>query len=90
MKLPNAEQAVVEIEKLLDYCLNPDHTRGKHKARVFLSSCGLTSEYADDLRDAMLGAALNLDAELGEGDDYGQRYVIDIGSDGTNWNGSGP
>ena len=45
---------------------------------MFLSSCGLTAEHADDLRDALLEAARNLDAELGEDDDYGQRYVIDL------------
>jgi hypothetical protein len=38
----------------------------------------LTAEYADDLRGALLKAARNIDAELGEGDDYGQRYVIDL------------
>ena len=78
MKLPNAEHAVVEIEKLRDYCLDPDHWRGKHKARVFLSSCGMTAEHADDLHNVLLHAALNLEAELGEEDDYGQRYVIDL------------
>ena len=41
MKLPNADRAVVEMQKLVDYCLDPEHPRGKHKARVFLSSCGL-------------------------------------------------
>ena len=25
MKLPNGERAVVDIVKLSDYCLNPDH-----------------------------------------------------------------
>jgi len=30
MKLPNGEQAVVAIEKLRDYCLNPYHHRGRH------------------------------------------------------------
>jgi hypothetical protein len=78
MKLPNAQHAVIEMEKLVDYCLNPDHLRGKHKARVFLSSCGLTARHAFDLRDALLSAAQNLPAELGEADDYGQRYVIDL------------
>ena len=29
MKLPNAERAVVEIEKLRDYSLNLDHDRGE-------------------------------------------------------------
>lgn len=78
MKLPNAENAVVEMQKLVDYCLDPDHPRGKHKAGVFLSSCGLTAEHADELRVALLNAAQNLEAELGEEDDYGRRYVIDF------------
>jgi hypothetical protein len=78
MKIPNAEGAVIEMQKLVDYCLDPDHPRGKHKARVFLSSFGLTAELADELRSALLNAAQNLDAELGEQDDYGQRYVIDL------------
>ena len=78
MKLPNADRAVIEIEKLRDYCLSPNHWRGKHKARVFLSSCGMTAEHAEDLRDALLNATRNLEAELGKEDDYGQRYVIDL------------
>ena len=78
MKLPNADRAVVEIEKLRDYCLNPVHPRGRHKSRVFLSSCGMTAEHADDLRDALLDAARTLETEPGEEDDYGQRYVVDL------------
>jgi hypothetical protein len=41
-KLPNAERAVVEIEKLRDYSLNPGHDEGKHKARVFRAALGFT------------------------------------------------
>jgi hypothetical protein len=78
MKLPNAENAVVEMEKLRDYCLNPAHTRGKHKARVFLSSCGIGSEHAEHLRAALLAAARDLDAESGLEDDYGRRFVIEL------------
>jgi len=37
MLIPNAENAVVDIRKLRDYCLNPDHDEGKHKARLFSS-----------------------------------------------------
>jgi hypothetical protein len=29
MRLPNAEYAVVDIEKLHDYSLNPNHPEGK-------------------------------------------------------------
>jgi hypothetical protein len=35
MKIPNAENAVVDIRKLKDYCLNPQHEEGKHKSRLF-------------------------------------------------------
>jgi hypothetical protein len=37
MKLPNGEHAVVDSAKLREYCLNPHHARGRHKARVFAS-----------------------------------------------------
>jgi len=35
MIIPNAERAVVDIRKLRDYCLNPLHDDGKHKAQLF-------------------------------------------------------
>ncbi len=78
MKVPNADRAVVDIRKLRDYCLNLDHPRGKHKARVFLSSCGMTAENADDLHDALLDAVRNNEAIFGERDEFGQRYVIEF------------
>jgi len=78
MKLPNATNAVVELRKLVDYCLNPDHPRGKHKARVFESSCGLSAEHVYLLRDALLGAAKNRDAAEDQEDDYGKRFVVDL------------
>jgi hypothetical protein len=37
MKLPNGDRAIVDLEKLRAYCLNPQHPRGRHKARVFAS-----------------------------------------------------
>jgi hypothetical protein len=85
VRLPNAERAVVDIEKLRDYCLNPDHRRGCHKARVFEAALGFTRGHAGDLRDALLAAVLNSDAMPEEHDEYGKRYVVDfmaIGSSG--------
>jgi hypothetical protein len=35
MLVPNANYAIVYLRKLRDYCLNPDHDDGKHKARLF-------------------------------------------------------
>ena len=49
MKLPNAELAIIDEEKIRDYCLSMDHPRGKHKARVFQSALGLAASDTDDL-----------------------------------------
>jgi hypothetical protein len=78
MKLPNAERAVVDVSKLREYCLNPGHPWGRHKARVFASALGLTEDDADVLREALLSAAAQSDARQGEKDDYGQRYLLDF------------
>ena len=43
MKLPNAKNAFVDMRKLTDYCLNPHHPRGRHKAYVFQNALGLTA-----------------------------------------------
>ncbi len=78
MRLPNADRAVVDISKLRDYCLNPDHPWGRHKARVFASVLGLTRDDADVLREAVLSAAVKSDAQKTEEDNYGQRYILDF------------
>lgn len=62
MKLPNAENAVVEIAKLRDYCLNPHHPDGKHKARAFQEKLGLERSDAELLRQSILEAVLKTDA----------------------------
>lgn len=36
---------MVDIAKLRDYCLNPLHDEGKHKARVFASALGNRYSY---------------------------------------------
>ncbi len=78
MKIPNAECAVVDIRKLREYCLNPQHHRGKHKARLFTSLLGMNSNDAEELRNAILEAVRKQDAQLAEKDAYGQRYTLDF------------
>lgn len=78
MKLPNHQHAIVDIEKLRDYCLNTEHARGKHKARVFASALGVTAAQAESLRTTILEATKNEDAVEGEADAYGQRYTLDF------------
>lgn len=78
MNLPRAERAVVDVEKLRDYCLNPAHPRGRHKARVFASALRLFREDAEWLKAKLLDAALRDLAKKAEEDEFGQRYVLDF------------
>jgi len=77
MKLPNGDHAIVDIRKLQTYCLNSQHPRGRHKARVF-ASVGFREADAEELRTALLAAALVDEAVPGAASPYGQRYVIDL------------
>jgi len=77
VRLPHPERAVVDLAKLRDYCLNPGHARGRHKARVFASVLGIRQEDAGFLRQVLLEAAVAAEVTLGDKDDYGQRYVLD-------------
>lgn len=76
LKLPNGEQAIVDIEKLRDYCLDPSHPRGRHKARVFLSALGLSEQSAQVLREALLRAAGIEEVSHASSDRYGTRYTL--------------
>ncbi|HYG08441.1 MAG TPA: hypothetical protein VD835_00575 [Pyrinomonadaceae bacterium] len=78
MKLPNAERAVVDIEKLRDYSLNPHHPKGKHKARVFLEKLGLKADDAERLRKFILEAILTTEAIVQAPTKYGRRYIVDF------------
>jgi hypothetical protein len=79
MKLPNGACAVVDIEKLRDYCLSSQHPEGRHKARVFLSALGMVSSDAAGLREVLLSAAIvNNDVFMMNADKYGRRYSMDV------------
>lgn len=78
MLIPNAENAVVDVRKLRDYCLNPEHDDGKHKARLFASILGMTSGNAEELRQILLEVVKTQSAQLGRQDEFGQRYTLDF------------
>jgi len=78
MLIPNAERALVDIRKLRDYCLNPMHPEGKHKARLFAAALGMTAYDAEQLRRELLRVVKTHDATMGRRDAYGQRYLIDF------------
>ena len=77
-RLPNAEIAVIPVEKLRDYSLNPAHPIGKHKARVFESVLGLTAKDFLILLDAINSAILTHPAQKTRLDEFGQRYQVEF------------
>ena len=78
MKLPNPDDAIIEMRKLLTYCLGPEHSEGQHKARVFRSALGLTQDNAEELVAALFEAVQTQDAVPIKRNPYGQKYVIDF------------
>ncbi len=87
MKLPNGDRAVVDLEKIQGYCLNPGHPRGRHKARVFEAVLGITPQDGDLLMNMILRAAATEDALRTVVDKYGQRYVVDFDAQGPGGQG---
>lgn len=78
MRIPNAEDAFVDIRKLRGYALNPEHRVGRHKARLFSALLDMSVDNAKALRDILLEVVRTYDAVLGKQDEHGQRYRIDF------------
>lgn len=76
-KLPNSERALIPMEKLTDYCLNPEHARGKDKARVFASVLGITRDNAHDLAGLVRQAARDGNITKEASTIWGQYYRVD-------------
>ena len=86
MKMPGGDAAIVDRRKLTGYCLNSEHPRGKHKARVF-ATLGYTAENADDLRAALLRAAASNDAQAAASNEFGDLYVLEFQIEGPQGKG---
>jgi len=78
MKLPNPEKTLIDDNKLIGYSLNPEHSDGQHKARVFKSALNLTINNVEELKIALLKAVKTEDAIPDKINPYGQKYIIDF------------
>lgn len=78
MRLPNYHQAKIDIRKLRDYCLNPQHPIGKHKARIFKALLGVGRNNASFLRNQILQALSKSEAVKSYEDKFGTRYVVNL------------
>ena len=78
MRMPGSDRAFVDLGKLSGYALDPNHPKGKHKARVFVSALGLTAADVRVLAAALRRAAATASAEIRHTDKHGVHYRIDF------------
>jgi hypothetical protein len=75
MRIPNADSAIIEEQKIVQYLLNTDHRRGGSKAALlqqFGYSHATWQRLADDLRRDHLTRGIDLTRMT----EYGVRYEI--------------
>lgn len=77
-RLPNGDEAILDVRKIEDYCLSPSHPRGRHKARVFRQALNLQHTDAAWLRDVLLVAARSSDAAQVATDAWGTQWRLDV------------
>ena len=75
MKLPNGDQANLG-DKLERYCLNPEHSKGKHKALLFEKRLGITLNNKEILKNSLKKAAIEGEVEVYKSDQYGTHYDL--------------
>jgi uncharacterized protein DUF6883 len=76
MKLPNAENAVVDREKITEYLLNPFHRYGASKARFF-GAFGFVAEEWWTFAEALREHARNHDVTKMRETGFGPRFEVD-------------
>jgi len=77
MNLPNGDRAIIPITKLTGYCLNFNHSKGKHKARVFKAVLNLTTDNADQLYALIQQAAIEGEVIQQDQTPQGQIFKVD-------------
>jgi len=77
MKLPNGNRVQISMQKLVGYCLNPTHERGKDKARRFRTLLGITAENAEQLYRLIQQAALEGEVVQEATTPFGQEFKVD-------------
>lgn len=76
MRVPNADRAIIAVEKLTAYLLNPSHRRGGAKARLLLS-LGYETDVPDVLESDLRSQHLPLDVARTSKNPYGMVYEIE-------------
>ncbi|GAB1410283.1 hypothetical protein MASR1M90_14370 [Desulfovibrionales bacterium] len=84
--MPNVDEAIVAIEKISGYILDPDNEKGKHKAKVLASAFGLqfNEEDAEYLRSAIASGLANGTVTSESHSKHGKKYNVAIAITGKN------
>ncbi len=76
MKLPDADKAVIERKKIVDYLLNAVHPYGASKARIF-AKYGFQAEKWEDLAKALRHHGQTHDVKRVRETGFGPRYAVE-------------
>jgi hypothetical protein len=85
MRIPGADQAIIDHEKIVQYLLNLDHPDGGPKA-VVLAYAGFSVNRPEELESALRGQHLSRAAQKGKSSIFGEKFEILGPLEGpTNW-----
>jgi hypothetical protein len=73
--LPQHEKAIIPVEKLRDYALDPSHPLGKNKARVFKAALGMERDDADLLSEILKSTLYRSPAVQGPKSRFGEHWT---------------
>ena len=84
--LPNYQKAVIPRSKLEGYALDPAHTDGQHKARLFKSILGFEKADWQKLEKIILDELPYYEAVFSREDTWGKFYSVSLRIVGLNGN----
>ncbi len=76
MKVPNAQRAIIDVEKLQRYILSPAHPVGRFKA-AFFRQFGYSAENWEEFERHLRGQILPRDVSRVEDTPYGRKFVVE-------------
>lgn len=75
-RLPNADKAIIDSEKIRGYVLSPTHPVGRFKAAFFVRF-GYSAEKWMEFEQCLRGLILSQDVAAVEETPYGRKYVVE-------------
>lgn len=82
--LVNVDRARFDADKLLKYALNPEHSRGRHKAAVFRSAIGAGAGDAKMIEQQIMAFLPYAEGLPQKADKYGARFSVTVPVTGPN------